>query len=296
MRVFLLFYSLAYSIFFGIGYWYASDKPAPSIDQQIMQHVEILDSERPASFIYRLDNGRWIHYSPITGKLTASSPIGNSDDLDLKIDPALLSMIGGASIGLNIDTLAKNKLLIRLFNRVSGKSKTQRALGTLLGAISGYSLGTYVGRKIATAPKSENVEQFLRKEETWKTIEAQYAIYRLEKLGETLDDLPVQVREKYAPKLTATQQTILRLRSQPGNDFIAEMSLVLALEQETAPHFNLIKGTIENSWGNFLEDFRLGLAVVKWASLIIFSFALIMWGIEGYKALRTKVSRRRKRR
>ncbi|MCO6690056.1 hypothetical protein [Pseudomonas asiatica] len=295
MRVFALFYLLAFTVFFGIGYWNSSHNPPPSVEVQIMQHLEVYTADKPTALQYRVDDSRFVQYSPVTQRLSSSYPLVPGAGFDVGIDPALV-MISGASIGLNIDTLAKNKTLIRVLNRVTGKSKRQRVFGTILGAISGYSLGSYFGGQIAIDPASDEIQKLLRKKETWGSIEAQYSNYRLDKLSESLDDLPQYIYDRYSYKLSEARRAILQLRGRDRESFTNEMSLILALEKEIAPHFNLLEGAVENSWGQFIDELKLYLGVLKWGCLVVIVSAIIMWVFESYKVLRTKISTKRNKR
>ena len=290
MRVLTFFFSLAFLVFFGVGYWNGSRQPHPSLEEHIMDRLSPDFVENQPILFYRHGKSQFAAYDPKNEKLTTNIATKGKDTTTLaNIDPKLLTLIGGVTLGLNVDSLASSQTLVRLLNRATGVTRKNRILGTILGGISGYSAGEYFGSRSTLEVGSDAIPEAIADEKAWKAIRTKYSAYRLGKLRISVDDLPPHVAEPYLRKINSAERQLIFLRSSTKeNTFSSELALVMQLERDIEPHFRLMRGWWDMVWGDFLTQMK----VFMYAFLGALSIVVVAIS---YSVLTEKVTTKEKR-
>lgn len=276
MRTFFIFYAIGFLLLGGIGFVNAWRDGPPAIEQRAMDvlepvtlngHRSLLGLRDPGTHrltaLYDYASSRFI----ITPKAAQApgKPLLSDENIET------LSTISGTSLALNIRTLMSRHSTTRFFSRLSGKSRSSRILGTLAGAISGYSAGSHLGRHPFFRDDSAAIDAFLAKEKSWTDIGNDYALYRLDKLQEAVNDLPAIVADEYTLKINAAEEKIAAQRAASKSSLEAELALVLGLEKASQPHFTLT--------GNYKDQSRdkldTALTVGKWMLYAMLAFIVL---------------------
>jgi hypothetical protein len=291
MKVFSYFFALAFLVFFGVGYWQGTRQQHPSLEEHVMSRLHPATAGGQPILIYKSEKSRFAAYDPKTEKLTTNIPSKGSGAATLaNIDAKLLTLIGGATLGLNVDSVAGSHTIVRFLNRATGSSRKNRILGTIFGSISGYSVGEYFGARSTVSPDSDEIAAAITDEKVWKSIRTKYSAYRLAKLRVAVDDLPAHIADPFLKRIEDAEQKLVLLRSSSKEESLYnELVLVEGLERDVQPHFRLFRGWWDSVWGDFLTQMH----IFMYAFLAMLAIFVLL---ASYSILGEKIPKRIKKR
>lgn len=248
------FVLLVYFIGLALGFWVGS-RAEVEFDERVMWHIRACDSKHPGVLRFNVDEERFVQYTPDTDDFFTNFTLTRGNSLPLP-DETVVSALTGTTIGWSASSLLRSQQVVRLINRLSGRSKTQRILGSLVGILTGYSVGHYVGLQRARSGDSEQMQALVIDQKAWRGIVPGFLGFRLRMVSESLDDLSGHVRDKFEDRIKQASEVLVA----PAQtiSFEKKAAVVCAIENDAAPHF----GFWRSLWDEQVQEVRYIVALL----------------------------------
>lgn len=257
---------VVYLIGVALGFWNGS-RTEVEFDERIMWHIR--GCERPGTLRFEVDDHRFVEYEPDTDKYVKNFILTRGDSPALP-NADIASAVTGTTIGWSANSLLRSQYAVRIINRLSGRSQTQRVLGALVGLLTGYSVGHYMGLQRARSSSSEQVQKLVLEQETWRKVAPDFLGFRLRMVGESLDDLAPYVRDKFEHRIEQAYE----LLGSPSSttSFAAKAATVCAIEKDVKPHF----GFWRSFWDEQIQTLRYMFAFVLGLAALMLAIGLVL--------------------
>ena len=202
------------------------DSKSPQVVRNITSNSSYLTfrCEQGPSFAWDIDDNSLSITDPDSAFFHSNIP--NFDPFSLKkTSDVFLAFMGGASASYEL-----NDLRLMLKGTRTWLRKVKRIFGTLAGALSGYTLGHWIGSYWLINCNSKSVKDYVRNEKNWPEIEKTIgslnlirAISRIERSGEDIEDIFNKQKVKNNSYIKSLELKISELESMSREQYLNGM-------------------------------------------------------------------------
>ena len=202
------------------------DSKSPQVVRNITYNSSYLTfrCEQGPSFVWDIDDNSLSITDPDSTFFLSHTPIFDPFSLK-KTSDVFLAFMGGASASYEL-----NDLRLMLKGTRTSLRKVKRIFGTLAGALSGYTLGHWIGSYWLINCNSKSVKDYVRNEKNWPEIEKTIgslnltrAISRIERSGEDIEDIFNKQKVKNNSYIKSLELKISELESMSREQYLNGM-------------------------------------------------------------------------